>query len=237
MRRIFGQVDLSNGRILLSPEEEKHLRVIRVGIGEELEILSLGKAYRAVCRSYKPYRFELVSREPVPSRELGKELILLLPLLKKDHFEFCLQKGTELGVTRFVPFVSKRVIKRISSEEFGEKRPRFEKILEEAVEQSNRTDVPVLDPLKDYKDALLVHHSAGFIAYEDEALKGIKISLAGKDSSSVAYLFGPEGGFAQDEVEHAVGNGFIPVKLGKRILRAETAAVYGLSVLAYFMED
>lgn len=237
MRRIFGRVDLSSGRIVLSPDEEKHLRVIRVSVGEELEILSDGQAYSAVCTSYKPYSFRLLSKDPVPSRELGQELILLLPLLKKDNFEFCLQKGTELGVTRFVPFLSSRVIKRVSRPEFEEKRPRFEKILEEAVEQSNRTVVPVLDSLKDYKDALLVEKTCGFIAYEDEALKGKKIDVSGKDVSKTAYLFGPEGGFAKDEVGLALQAGFVPVKLGKRILRAETAAVYGLSVLTYLLEN
>lgn len=239
MRRLNGTIDFKTLSVCFPPEEEKHARVLRMEKGEKIEVVFLSKAYKAEIISLFPLRAKLLSSQAEVSRELPFTSVLLCPLLKKDNFEFALQKGTELGVQVFVPYLSSRVIKRITKEEFEERRERFMKIIKEAVEQSNREVTPLLMPLQDYKEALKTPGDYKFFAYEEEALKGMKIPHLEKISNAlrVISLVGPEGGFSPEEASEAVKNGFLPVKLGKRILRAETAIVDILSVVDYLGEE
>ncbi|MCI2068828.1 MAG: 16S rRNA (uracil(1498)-N(3))-methyltransferase [Bacilli bacterium] len=238
MRRLNGTIDFKTDIVSFPPEEENHARVIRIQKGEKIEVVFNNKAYRAEISSSFPLKAKILSSQAEQSRELPFTSILLCPLLKKDNFEFALQKGTELGVNVFVPYLSSRVIKRISKEEFEERRERFMKIIFEAVEQSNRTSLPVLSPLMNYEEAIKTPGDYKFFAYEEEALKGQKIPpLKRTPSLKVVSLVGPEGGFSPEEAKKALDNGFLPVQLGKRILRAETAIISLLAVVDYLGEE
>ena len=230
MRRFEGFFE--GDKVRLSKDCEHHAKVVRLELNEEVEVLISDSLYSCKVSSIIPLEFSDVKRIEV-DREIEDEIVFLCPLLKGDKFEFLLQKSVELGVKKIVPFISSRVIKRITKEEFEKKRARFEKIIFEARLQSNRTYRVVLDELKSYKDALKVSSHNKLIAYEDEALKG---ELIDEVEGSIAYIVGPEGGFSKEEVELASQNGFKVVSLGKRILRAETAALYGLSVIGYLKE-
>jgi len=157
--------------------------------------------------------------------------------LKQDKFEWVLQKGTELGVTRFVPVVSARSVVR-PAVALRKKYGRWQAVIREAVEQCGRSCLPELaDPVEWHALAL---PSAGhsFVAWE--AADGAPTLAAAVAVSSpagamaqppVALLVGPEGGFAAEEVADVAANGWQVVSLGPRILRAETAALAAVAMV------
>lgn len=236
MRRIRGSIDLTSGNIFVDNETLHHLKVIRVNDNEILEVVDKGKAYKAVVKKAYPLELKLLSKDPVPSRELPFASVLLLPLLKHDNFELCLQKATELGVSLIVPFISERVIKRVTPDEFEERRERYLKIIKEAVLQSNRTVEPELSRLTDYRTALKTKGDLKLFAYEEEAFSDIRKDLKITHGMTVVSLIGPEGGFGPLEAKEAEDNGFLPISLGKRILRAETAVISLLSDVDFLGE-
>lgn len=157
------------------------------------------------------------------NNELDCDITCILSLIKSDKFELCIQKLTELGVKRIVPYNARRSVVKIKEKK---KLERFDKIAREASEQCHRNFIPeICDPcdLKDLKNYL---SERNYICYESEK----NISDIDK-SSSVTYIIGPEGGFEDQEYEKIVSMGFESISLGKRILRAETAALYMTSLI------
>jgi len=239
MRRFFGTVNLADHTINFTKDTLKHIKVIRLEIGEKFEVVSQGRVFLCQVKKILPFQAEVIKEcESDLSRELRFSLILLCPLLKKNNFELVLQKSVELGVSEIYPFVSSRVIKRVTREEFSSRKARFEKIISGAAEQSNRTSIPILHELSELQELSSITGDRKYIAYENEAIKGKMISKKMiNDSERVICLLGPEGGFASSEVELFLKKGFEAVSLGKRILRAETAALYMLSVLSFLGEN
>ena len=174
---------------------------------------------------------EIISREPA-SGEPRTELTLYQALLKKDNFEWVLQKGTELGVSRFVPLITQRCVVRQKSIKPA-KLERWQRIIVEAAEQCGRGRLPELLAPFALPDALAgaAEYDSALIPWEGETERGLvnAMSIKGVDGSSdarrIALFIGPEGGFADEEVAEAVALGVQSVTLGVRILRAETAAV------------
>jgi 16S rRNA (uracil1498-N3)-methyltransferase len=172
-----------------------------------------------------------------PARgEPETKITLFQSLLTRKKFEWVLQKGTEVGVSRFVPVVTRRSIAR--AEPLEEKKlVRWENILTEAAEQSHRGRIPQLGRPVTYKEAVLslVEFDVSLVAApcrEPASLKNAVRSCR-RTASSIALLIGPEGGFTEDEVNLACENGAVQVDLGPRILRTETAAVVASALILY----
>jgi len=149
------------------------------------------------------------------------KLTLAVSMIKKDNFEWIVQKATELGVSRIVPLISER------SEKKGWNRERAEKIIIEACEQSGRSDVPTLGeltPLSDFLDSekrkILVFHTIG-----DSSIYERKIN------EEIVALVGPEGGWSEKEVHMFHAKGYPIVKLSTPVLRAETAVIAIASII------
>lgn len=163
-------------------------------------------------------------------------ITLCLGLLRATNFEWALQKGTELGVVTFQPLVTERSVAAV--EEFGAaKRRRYERILAEALEQCGGSWLPTLAAPRTLADALssMPSDALALIPWEEESSAPMSQTLAteakqrGGDSEAETndiWLFvGPAGGFSEGEVALAREAGALPVTLGPRILRAETAAL------------
>ncbi len=159
-------------------------------------------------------------------------LTLCLGLIKAARFEWALQKGTELGVATFQPLVTERAV--AATEEFGAaKRRRYERIIAEALEQCGGAWLPRLSAPCTLAEALASAptNAHKLIPWEGETsapLSETLALLAARDTGEphAVWLFiGPEGGFAAGEVAQAQAAGALPVTLGPRILRAETAAI------------
>ena len=160
-------------------------------------------------------------------------LTLYAALLKGQHLEWVLQKGTELGVSAFVPIVTRRTVIRDVAR-VRKKRVRWERILREAAEQCRRGRVPSLsDPLSfdDACQAAVSTHERAFLPDVQENEVGLADAACGALPTRAALLIGPEGGFDEQEVQLAVGCGIQAVSLGPRTLRAETAALAAATIL------
>ncbi len=236
MRRFFA--DINNNQVIFSKDTLAHIKVIRLNKGENIEVCYLGDVYICQVTNINPFDVKIIEKvSDQNNRELSSNLVLFCPLLKRDNFELVLQKSVELGVKHIVPYISSRVIKRVSKQEFEQKRERFEKIILNASEQSNRSYIPKLDRLYDLEELVDLYKDSSnkFIAYEDVSIKGDLINL-NDNIDDVVVIIGPEGGFSSKEVELFISNNFNVISLGKRILRAETACIYSLSVISYLIE-
>lgn len=156
--------------------------------------------------------------------ELDVDITCILALIKSDKFELCIQKLVELGVKRIIPYNATRSVVKIKKDS---KLDRYKKIILEACEQSHRNIIPeIIEPcnindLENYKSEV------NYICYEDENCLNSSIETG----KSITYVIGPEGGFDDREYEKIKSFGYKPISLGKRILRAETAAIYATSVI------
>jgi 16S rRNA (uracil1498-N3)-methyltransferase len=157
-------------------------------------------------------------------------------VLKKDNFEWVLQKGTEIGVSRFVPVISQRTV-IADGDRIKGKLPRWERIITEADEHSHRGRLPELDAPVTFEQALADAASAdvALIPWENETVHTLRDVLPGT-AETVALFIGPEGGFEDGEIERAQQHGVQPVTLGPRILRAETAAAAAALLVLYELE-
>jgi len=153
--------------------------------------------------------------------------------------DYLIQKATELGIKRIVPFNSSRSIPLLEEPRQSERRHRWEKIAIAASKQCGRKLLPQIDPPGDYPQILeaVPEDSLRLILWErgGERLKGI-LKRSNKEKE-IFFIVGPEGGLSQKEVEAATEAHFIPVTLGERTLRAETASLCLLSILQYEWGD
>ena len=159
-------------------------------------------------------------------------LTLYQSLIKGDRFEWVLQKGTELGVSAFVPLICQRTVLQ-DPRRVEKKRPRWERIIREAAEQSGRGRLPRLLAPASFPDAChgsIQEADLALILWVGTTTKGLSTTLRA-GLKRVALLVGPEGGFAPDEVSLAQGCGLDAVSLGPRILRAETAGIVASAIV------
>ncbi len=159
--------------------------------------------------------------------------------LKADKFEWVLQKGTELGVTTFVPVISERSVVRPAAA-LLKKYDRWQAILREAAEQCGRGIVPTLASPVSWSIAIVQARGLRFVPWEEATVGDFSLQLADDGGAAsvgqqaINLLIGPEGGITKNEMDAAQAAGWQIVSLGPRILRAETAALVSLTmVMAY----
>ena len=238
MQRYFGRK--IQGHVTLSEEDSFHLlKVMRARKGEEIEVVADEKVYLCLVESTKPLIIT-IKKQLKEDNELPNYVILIAALLKGDKMDYVLQKATELGVSEIILLSTSRTIVRIKGHQNDLKLGRYQKILKEAACQSKRTRIPYINNIIDFSQIDEIEASLKLIAYEGN--KGSSATLNKKLASikpgkRIAVIIGPEGGFSLPELEYAKNSGYIPVGLGKRILRAETASLYTLSVIANRLED
>ncbi len=234
--------------IILSGDQAHQItNVLRLREGDHIQILdNNGWQYHLKLISAESTRVvgSIVSK----IRESGEpkiKLTLYQSLLKRDNFEWVLQKGTELGITTFVPIVTQRTIARQTSLKEN-KLARWRRIVIEAAEQSGRGKVPVISQPVPFKAALYAAgvNNLSLISWENEKEKNLTTALAGLTAESVepsrsgiAIFIGPEGGFTEGEIIDAVSAGIIPVTLGPRVLRAETAAIVATAIILHELDE
>jgi len=185
---------------------------------------------------------EKINRELVQGRVVKRDfcanepavkITLYQALLKIDKFEFVLQKGAEIGVSAFVPFLSERCVMRKPAES---KIERWKKIIQESAEQSGRALLPVLHPVVSLEEACRQAGTLAILLWEEEKdhrLSQVLKSTSFRKADAIALFVGPEGGFPLSEVKYAQSHGIIPASLGRRILRAETASLAAISAILY----
>nr|WP_279342410.1 16S rRNA (uracil(1498)-N(3))-methyltransferase [Geotalea sp. SG265] len=184
-------------------------------------------------------RIGIVRQIPVQEGELGPRITIYQGLPKGDKLELILQKCTELGAAEIVPFVAGRSIVRINPQRGASRVERWQKIVAEAARQSRRMTVPGVILADDLSQVLqLARHSVKLLLWEEEKTNHLRDVLTGLPApGDIGVLIGPEGGFSPEEAAAASAAGFVPVSLGKRIVRTETASLAILSILQYQWGD
>jgi len=163
-------------------------------------------------------------------KENDKNIVLYLALLKKDNFEMVVQKVTELGVKKIVPlFTQNCVVKDFS----GNKKERCLSIIKEATEQCGGCKLTQLGELENFQSAIinLNNKDLNLIAHEKVGRQNFMEVLKNNQAKNINIFIGPEGGFSELEIDLAIKAGIKPVSLGKRILRAETAAISAVALI------
>lgn len=240
MNRFFGTI--KDGKAFLKEEDTHHLlSVLRAKEGEKIEIVSSGRLFLASIEDCNPLSI-CVLEECTSEAELDCDLFLAFSLLKNGHDELVLQKGTELGVKGFLPFLSKRTIISLEEKDKQKRLIRYQKIVQGAAEQSKRLIVPTVYPFLSYKNVLSFGDTdfQRLFAYEGASGQNFnlfKTFFSLKKGSKSLVLIGPEGGFSEDEARLAKEKGFETISLGKRILRAETASIYIASAFMTAREE
>ncbi len=237
MQHYFGHIE--GGYACIDDGDAHHLLNVRRGeIGEKLEIAEGEELFLAEIESIDPLRIRILEKIE-KKRELDNPLLLAFALLKSDHNELIALKGTELGVSTFIPFTSNRTIVKPKEKE-DNKLLRLRKIASEAANQCRRTSIPEVTSYSSFQELMSLKADRKLFAYEGEAGSSASLlsSMANlQKGESILVLIGPEGGFSEKEAKMAQENGFAFVSLGRRILRAETAALYCASIIGAISEE
>ena len=258
MPRIFiPRTSIQDGGISITGEQTRYLTtVLRCRKGDELVVFNgEGNCLRTkiIKADKKEVRAEIIEKFPC-NTESAANIILVQGLLKGQKMDMVIQKATELGVKGIIPSVTER-----SQPRETRKVSRWQKIAEEASRQSGRSVIPTVhEPVKlnDFFEELdksqrngdteTRRHGEikGFIFWEEGgmALKEAIIKISSSPIllfpvSPIHLLIGPEGGFTKEEVTVAGEKGFIVTTLGKRILRAETAAISAMTLVQFLIGD
>lgn len=216
--------------------------VLRMRPGDSVLVLdNLGWEYEVTLREV---RAGLVAGQVTAKRAAGGEpltgITLYQGMLKGRSFELVLQKGTELGVAEFVPVISERCVVA-DQDDVEKRRERWERIVAEAAEQSRRGKLPQLQravPFPAACERAGKAHGLALILWEEESSRSLKSALSRQERpTSIGLFVGPEGGFTPEEVRLASSCGIVPVGLGPRILRAETAGLVAVSAILFASDD
>ncbi len=227
--------EVRNGQASIAGEEAKHLtRVLRVEKGEQYEISDNRNVYLAeVSLAHKgEVVFDVLG--PVALKPVTVEITLYAALFKFDHFEWMLEKATELGVSRIVPVIATRSERGLDIA--AQKRiERWRRIVLEASQQSRRDRLPEVELPVRLGTAVAAASEEGKLRVfldENPGAPALLRVLAGGVGTGVALALGPEGGWTEEERRKFVDDGgWRAASLGPQILRAETAAIAGLAVV------
>ncbi len=170
--------------------------------------------------------------------ESSLEIVLLQALPEKERMEWIIQKSTELGVSTIVPFKSERSISLEEREAKQRKAHRWQAVAVKAVQQSRRAKIPRIEPYRSFQEALNFCGKEGLkILLWEKMGEPLRRILRQSFPGKVYIMVGPEGGFTEGEAVLAKAKEFVPVKLGQRILRTETAAITLVGILQYELGD
>ncbi len=224
-------------RALITGEDVSHIsKVLRMRIGDELVICDgLGNDYFAVIDKLdKGVITAKINRHERCVAESKIEVILFQALPKQGKMEYIIQKNTELGVSKIIPFYSKRCVTKPS-----DKLMRWQRVAFEAAKQSGRGIIPEVCEVVSFIEAIsqMLSLEKCFMLYEGEAEARLKDILNNNVFSQIGFMVGPEGGFEPSEALYAMEKGIPAVTLGKRILRTETAGAAVLPIVMYSQDE
>ena len=211
--------------------------VLRMSPGDEIALLdNSGKEYRVQLTRFGGDVVEATVISAAEGRgESPIQVTLYQGMLKGQRFQWVLQKGTELGVASFVPLMCHRSIPDERDGWSPTRYTRWRKIIAEAAEQSGRCLLPDLGRPMSFEDACEAARDSGvsIIPWEREDSIGLRSALRNLGSPRVNIFIGPEGGFEEGEIERARSCSILPVSLGRRILRSETAGIAATAAILY----
>ncbi len=240
-RFFFRPEEKQRDQVVLSETQSHHLRhVLRLRTGMRVELFDgSGRVFQAEVTEVGPRtRVRIISTGRVTESDTIP-LTVAQGLLKAKHMDTVVQKCTELGVQGFIPLISTRCQGRPDALREGRKQERWAKIIEESCKQCRRARPMELRELMDFREA--IDHLGSeltrlkLIFWEEEREVRLHDLFPAQGINSVSLLLGPEGGLTREEVSIAESAGWRPVSLGRRILRAETAALASVAIVQHLL--
>src|SRR5699024_5244360 len=238
---------LDDEKLIITHDDAHHMiNVMRMDVGDTVicQLSDRRTAIAAITEIVDKTVHLQVQEWVEEDNELPIEVTIAQGLPKGTKMELIVQKGTELGAHHFRILEMDRSVAKWNDKSGKKKLARYEKIIKEASEQCHRNLIPTISGAESLKQLLAEREQYDLVlfAYEAEAKQASdntfgKAIAKIKQDDKVLILIGPEGGFSEREVETLIEHDCQPVRLGKRILRTETAALYALANLSYHFEE
>lgn len=234
MQRYFvDDNQIKDNRIWMTDGDYHHIsHVMRCKRGDELIVTGFsGVSYLTEIVEFTKKEAILQIKKRLETIQTTLNISLAQALIKRDAFELVLQKTTELGVKEIYPLSTRNSIVKI--DDFSKKKARYQAIVKEASEQSERDQMPIIHDLHSLQDLPFNQYDIVLIAFAREESRNLNEILSKiHDNQSVLILIGPEGGFTDAEIEYCKSKGTL-ISLGNTILRSETAAIFAISVFRF----
>lgn len=253
MHRFFvnpTQVNWQEKKAVISDSDHayKISQVLRLRENDQIVLLDgHGLLYNAQIASFfsRAVQCRLLSRRSV-NTEPSLKITIAQSLIRGPKFDYALQKNTEIGVSEFIPVTTERTVIKLQDEgtsrDVEKKIDRYQKIVRDAAEQSERGIVPIVKDIVSVKDLCkqnLTNYDLKLVCLERTQTNGIKEVLNSLQDkvTKVLILIGPEGGFTEEEAKLILNSGFTSVSLGKRIFRSETVGVITSGILFFYFGE
>lgn len=246
MPRFFVENDnIKDNIITLYGDDARHIsRVLRSKPGDMLTVCDgTGNDYEAEITEISEDNIKLeIKKTTFTESEPMVKITLFQGLPKGEKMELIIQKCVELGVFSIIPVNTERCIVKLDAKKEKKKIERWQKISESAAKQSGRGIIPEIGNVITFSEALkkAADMDMAMIPYELEQDRGIKAFLDEykkfENKKTLGIFIGPEGGFSAEEIEKAVSSGVVPVTLGKRILRTETAGLTAVANTLFYLD-
>ncbi|KPK96937.1 MAG: hypothetical protein AMJ95_11725 [Omnitrophica WOR_2 bacterium SM23_72] len=242
--RLFSQIcDLSDGCLTISDKDKVHhiRNVLRMKKDDALIVFDkTGCQYLCKIEALTEKQIVLRVREKQEmSAPESLRLSVACAIPKKSRMDDVMDKLTQLGVARIIPLITKHTVVRLDKHKEALRHKRWNRIVLSASEQSKRDFLPLVDPVRSFRE--LVLEAKNFDLKLIPTLKGKRVSLQHalrlKRSKNILVVIGPEGDFSDEEVALARRAGFLPVSLGQRVLRVDTAVLAIASFITLRYED
>lgn len=244
MHKFFVSKEQINGNIISILNDDAHhiSKVLRLRVNEKIEV-SDGAGVEYICSIKEISKKEISCTiiETVESTSESQiEITLFQGIPKSQKMDLIVQKCVEIGVVNFFPVITKRVVVRIDDRDISGKIERWNRISVEASKQSNRGIIPKVHNPIFFSEAIILMRDMDLciIPYENQKDVGFKEILKGiTNIKKVGIFIGPEGGFEAEEISLCTTENILPITLGPRILRTETAGFVAATIIQYELGD
>ena len=234
MAWFLSETEITGDSYVLSGENEKHAKVLRLRAGEEVTVVTPSGG-QCDCRVIENNLLKVVGRKKCEN-EPDVFVTLYQALPKGDKMDYIVQKCVELGVGKIVPMISARCVSRPDEKSLQKKRARWQKIALQAAMQSRRGIIPQVAECVSFAQAAeLTRANEQTVFFYEMGGDSVKDIIKGKPGT-IGIFIGSEGGFEPSEVETVLKKGGRAATLGKRILRAETAPLAAMAIIMYQTE-
>lgn len=230
MQRYFAK-NIEDNKITLSNSDMHHIKnVMRMKENDKAEVVYDKKTYLCNLDNNLELHIDAVINE---DKELPKEIISIIGLVKEQKMDLVLQKLTELGVSKIIPVNMERSIVKLDTKKEDKKLIRWNTICKEASEQSKRNTIPIVTNVINFKDIINIEADLKLCCSVSEKDNIISNYLSNNNYNSVSFVIGPEGGLTLKEENYLKENNYNLVSLGSLVFRMETACIYMASILNY----
>ena len=225
-------IDENNGKILIKEKSDcNHIQnVYRLNVGDKLRIVDGEYEYftQIIEISKKKVAVKILEKNE-DSYSLNINIDVAMGILKNDKMNLAIQKLTEIGVKSIIPLKTERVVVRIN-----EKKEKWDTVARETLKQCRGVKFTEILPVKKLAEIDYKKYDKIIFAYENSNESKSLSEIIKQKDKNILYIIGPEGGITQEEVDFLKNNKAIEISLGKRILRAETAAIVMCGIIANF---